>query len=174
MFWFISVLSMFLISSSIFLGGGTTSLASLEKKNAPARLMFLLQLWQFQSYILIPAKLNASVNILMNCKFSHYKRDMMLVLSHLSASRQLEDNICVCSLNVRVFGGSSFPRVIRQGCCQAARGSQQELTFTTPRHTSQTPVSLKHSLCGRPNINGDIDIFRQRVYLMLTLSNRSQ
>lgn len=98
----------------------------------------------------------------------------MLVLSHLSASRQLEDNICVCSLNVRVFGGSSFPRVIRQGCCQAARGSQQELTFTTPRHTSQTPVSLKHSLCGRPNINGDIDIFRQRVYLMLTLSNRSQ
>lgn len=98
----------------------------------------------------------------------------MLVLSHLSASRQLEDNICVCSLNVRVFGGSSFPRVIRRGCCQAARGSQQELTFTTPRHTSQTPVSLKHSLCGRPNINGDIDIFRQRVYLMLTLSNRSQ
>jgi len=88
----------------------------------------------------------------MNCKFSHYKCDMMLVLSHLSASRQQEDNICVCSLNARVFGGSSFPRVIRRGCCQAARGSQQELTFTTPRHTSQTPVSLKHSLCGRPNI----------------------
>lgn len=98
----------------------------------------------------------------------------MLVLSHLSVRRQQEDNICVCSLNVCVFGGSSLPRVIRRGCCQAARGSQQELTFTTPRHTSQTPVSLKHSLCGRPNINGDIDIFRQRVYLMLTLSNRSQ
>lgn len=35
-------------------------------------------------------------------------------------------------------------------------------------------MSFKHCLCGRPGINEDIDIFRQGVHLMLTLSNWSQ
>lgn len=35
-------------------------------------------------------------------------------------------------------------------------------------------MSLKHSPCGSSGINGDVDIFRQSVYLILMLSNRSR
>lgn len=50
----------------------------------------------------------------------------------------------------------------------------QRVSIHSPCHTPQNSVSLKHSPCGSSGINGDVDIFRQSVYLILMLSNRSQ
>lgn len=50
----------------------------------------------------------------------------------------------------------------------------ERVSIYNPCHTPQNTVSLKHSLCGSSGINGDVDIFRQSVYLILMLSNQSQ
>lgn len=50
----------------------------------------------------------------------------------------------------------------------------ERVSIHNPCHTPQNSVSLKHRPCGSSGINGDIDIFRQSVYLILMLSNQSQ
>lgn len=48
------------------------------------------------------------------------------------------------------------------------------VSIHNPCHTPQNTVSLKRNPCGSSGINGDVDIFRQSVYLILMLSNRSR
>lgn len=50
----------------------------------------------------------------------------------------------------------------------------ESVSVYNPCHTPQNTTSLKYSLCGSSGINGDVDIFRQTIYLILMLSNRSQ
>lgn len=69
---------------------------------------------------------------------------------------------------------SAFPGVSSLRLHRPRRSSWGELAFTaavtlhkTPRHSSTAPRDSS-------GINGDVDIFRQSVYLILMLSNRSQ
>lgn len=60
-------------------------------------------------------------------------------------------------------------------CRRAASEIQPErVSIYNPCHSAQNSVSLSRSLCGSSGINGDVDIFRQSVYLILMLSNQSQ
>lgn len=69
---------------------------------------------------------------------------------------------------------SAFPGVARIWLHQPSEMQPERVSIYNPCHTPQNTVSLKHSLCGSSGINGDVDIFRQSVYLILMLSNRSQ
>ena len=50
----------------------------------------------------------------------------------------------------------------------------ERVSIHNPCHTPQNSVSLNQSPCGSSGIIGDIDIFRQSVYLILMLSNQSR
>lgn len=50
----------------------------------------------------------------------------------------------------------------------------ERVSIHNPCHAPQNTVSVKRGPRGSSGINGDADIFRQSVYLILMLSNRSQ
>ena len=54
---------------------------------------------------------------------------------------------------------------------QAPEMQPERVSIYNPCHTPQNTVSLKRSPRGSSGINGDVDIFRQSVYLILMLSN---
>ena len=69
---------------------------------------------------------------------------------------------------------SALPGVAGLRLHRAREMQPERVSIYNPCHTPQNSVSLKPSLCGSSGINGDVDIFRQSVYLILMLSNQSQ
>lgn len=72
------------------------------------------------------------------------------------------------------FSASALSGVARVWLHRARETQPESVSIYNPCHTPQNTVSLKHRLCGSSGINGDVDIFRQSVYLILMLSNHSQ
>lgn len=73
--------------------------------------------------------------------------------------------------SVGVAAPPLLPGVARVWLHQAPEMQPERVSIYNPCHTPQNTVSLKRSPRGSSGINGDVDIFRQSVYLILMLSN---